>query len=252
MNHPDLTFLLRQWPYEQGGQITARLIEGSDGRTKIQVRIELGLLQMELEGRPDGMQPEGQESYLEHHLARLNRYTAATSSSSGFVLTPEDCKHLREEALQFHHRAVALFALAEYERVVRDAIRNLRTCDLCREYSARDEDRQALEQFRPHIIMLRTRAQAETALAAKNSRNAAAALDAGIAELRGWFGEIGQSELLERSNEYVLLRGMRDSLVPRLPASQRAELEERLRQAIASENYELAAILRDELRLLLP
>jgi protein-arginine kinase activator protein McsA len=39
-------------------------------------------------------------------------------------------------------------------------------------------------------------------------------------------------------------------LVPKLPSSQRAELQERLRAAIDSENYELAAILRDELRLL--
>jgi protein-arginine kinase activator protein McsA len=38
--------------------------------------------------------------------------------------------------------------------------------------------------------------------------------------------------------------------VPRLPPAQRAELEARLRAAIAAENYELAAILRDELRLL--
>ena len=46
------------------------------------------------------------------------------------------------------------------------------------------------------------------------------------------------------------LRGMRDALVPKLPASQRAELEERLRGAIDAENYELAAILRDELRMM--
>jgi protein-arginine kinase activator protein McsA len=38
--------------------------------------------------------------------------------------------------------------------------------------------------------------------------------------------------------------------VPRLPTSQRAELEERLRRAVAAENFELAAILRDELRTL--
>jgi protein-arginine kinase activator protein McsA len=47
-----------------------------------------------------------------------------------------------------------------------------------------------------------------------------------------------------------LLRGMRDALVPKLPVSQRMELQERLRAAVDSENYELAAMLRDELRLL--
>jgi protein-arginine kinase activator protein McsA len=43
---------------------------------------------------------------------------------------------------------------------------------------------------------------------------------------------------------------MRDALVPKLPLSQRAELRQRLEAAIAAENYELAAILRDELRML--
>ena len=41
---------------------------------------------------------------------------------------------------------------------------------------------------------------------------------------------------------------MRDLLTPKLPASQRIELEDRLHAALAAENYELAAILRDELR----
>jgi len=47
-----------------------------------------------------------------------------------------------------------------------------------------------------------------------------------------------------------LLEGMLDLLIPRLPASQRVELEARLQDALHSENYELAAILRDELRLM--
>ena len=41
---------------------------------------------------------------------------------------------------------------------------------------------------------------------------------------------------------------MQDMYVPRLPSSQRQEMEERLAAAIDVENYELAAILRNELR----
>jgi len=63
------------------------------------------------------------------------------------------------------------------------------------------------------------------------------------------FDDLGLSEAYEDANEVQLLRGMREALVPKLPVSQLAELEERLRSAIDSENYELAAILRDELRL---
>ena len=43
---------------------------------------------------------------------------------------------------------------------------------------------------------------------------------------------------------------MREMLVPKLPSSQRVELEERLQAALDDENYELAAILRDELRMM--
>ena len=52
------------------------------------------------------------------------------------------------------------------------------------------------------------------------------------------------------AGEVQLLRGMRDALVPKLPTSQRVELQDRLRAAVEAENYELAAILRDELRLM--
>ena len=58
------------------------------------------------------------------------------------------------------------------------------------------------------------------------------------------------TELGAEPNEVQLLRGMRDALIPKLPVSQRNELQERLRAALDSENYELAAILRDELRML--
>jgi hypothetical protein len=54
----------------------------------------------------------------------------------------------------------------------------------------------------------------------------------------------------ESLGDVIALRTMRDTLVPQLPPAQRAELEARLRAAVLAENYELAAILRDELRLL--
>jgi len=249
MNDRDLTGFLAGWPHEPG-RINARLVPGDDGRRKVQVRLDLGVLQMELDGRPDGLRPDGFESLLDRQRDRLKRYEKQSEAASGFVLSGEECRALREEVVQYYHRYVALFALGDYARVVRDTARNLMVFDLCRDYAAEEMDRHVLEQFRPHVIMMRTRTEAELALQEKQPKPALAAIDRGLAEIRSFFADAGREDAFDRSNEVQLLRGMRDALVPKLPASQRAELEERLRGAIDAENYELAAILRDELRMM--
>jgi len=134
--------------------------------------------------------------------------------------------------------------------VVRDTSRNLRAFDLCHDYAALDLDRSLLEQFRPHVAMMRARAEAELAVSEKQPKQALTAIDRGLEEIRACLEESGRGDSYETSNEVQLLRGMRDALVPKLPASQRVELRERLQAALDAENYELAAILRDELRLL--
>ena len=249
MDSPDLTPLLNDWPLE-AGRINARLIAGRDGRQLLQVRIELGVLQMELEGRPDGQKPHGKATLLEHHQHRLQRYIAQTGLAVGFALSEEDCRDLRQEAVQFYHRYVALFSIARFDLVVRDTLHNLAVLDLCRDHAANQSDRTILEQFRPQIVMMRSRAEAEQAVKDNRPKHALAALDRGIDELRAILAEMEGVEDTNQSNEIMLLRGMRDALVPKLPSSQRAELEERLRAALDAENYELAAILRDELRML--
>ena len=293
----DLTEILAQWPFEPG-KINVRLIEGDDGEHKIQVRLDLGLLQMELDGRPDGHRPHDHDSLLEHYEALLDQAargeeitlddedeptdaedqdnppgTADTrdpapdpdaGADSAFadddaesgadapplLLSPEDCRGLREEAVQYYHRYVALLVLEDFDRVIRDTTRNLRLLDLCAEYAQTEEDRTILEQFRPYITMMRARALASQALRDNEPKAALHAIDEGIESLRRYFAEQGSMDLFETSNEVQMLRGMRDSLVPRLPVSQKSELRQRLQKAIADENYELASILRDELRML--
>ena len=72
--------------------------------------------------------------------------------------------------------------------------------------------------------------------------------DATLEAVKKYFAERGTPELFEQSSEVEALRGMREALVPRLPVSQKSELRQRLQKALDQENYELAAILRDELR----
>ena len=145
-----------------------------------------------------------------------------------------------------HHRYVALFHLKQFDGVVRDVRHNLRILDLCKRFAQEERDRTAMEHLRPQILTMGIRADADAALAQKKPRIAMEVIDRGLAELTSLLGP----QAIEHSNEVQLLRKMRDLLVPRLPSSQRVELEQRLSAALAAENYELAAILRDELKML--
>lgn len=249
VNDIDLTDFLRDWPHEPG-HVNARRIIGQDGEPKIQVRVELGVIQMEMSGRPDGRRAEGFASLLALQRHRLKQYQSTTGRNEGFALSDEEARELRDEALQYYHRYVALFAIGEYELVIRDTMHILEIDELCRTCAASEPDREALQPFRTSAVTMRARAEAEFALATGQPKEAMNALDRGLAELRAVFQELGPPDAFEQANEVALLRGMRDVLVPKLPASQRVELHQRLQAAIESENYELAAILRDEIRMM--
>lgn len=269
----DLTELLEEWPFE-AGKISVRVIEGKDGEPRIQVRLDLGLLQMHVAGRPDGKHPEGFDSLLEYQESQIDQMQmdeiseeeaqeagASTEFSQSDeeeeestrpdrFLTPEECKALREEAQQYYHRYIALLVLEDYEAVVRDTSRNLRVLDLFRDYAIEEEDRNAMESHRPYIMMMRARALASQAMQVEENKAAIFAIDEGLESLKTYYESISRPELFEESGEVQMLRDMRDALVPKLPVSQKAELRQRLDAAIASENFELAAILRDEIRML--
>jgi hypothetical protein len=238
----DLGPILEDWPFEPG-RLSVRMITGLDGRPKIQLRLDLGVIQMEYTGRPDGKRPEGYRSYLEYCESRLDE-----SGAEAFTLTPEDCQELREEATQYYHRYIAMLVLEDFEAVFRDASRNLRVLDLCARHGPTESDRTALEQHRPYITMMRARALAGMAIAGNEPKAAMAAIDEALEALHAYFDEHGRPEMYDSSTEVQALRGMRESLVPKLPMSQKTELKQRLAMALEQENYELAAILRDELK----
>jgi hypothetical protein len=271
----DLTEMLEEWPFE-AGKISVRVIEGKDGEPRIQVRLDLGMLQMHVAGRPDGKRPEGYDSLLEYHESHIDQMqmeeiqggepVEEPSEPEGYIeneddqeegetviprfLTPEECKSLREEAQQYYHRYIALLVLEDYEAVVRDTSRNLRVLDLFRDFAIEEDDRHAMEGHRPYIMMMRARSLASLAMKAEENKAAIFAIDEGLESLKQYYDSIEQADLYEESGEVQMLRDMRDALVPKLPVSQKAELRQRLDAAIASENFELAAILRDEIRML--
>lgn len=270
----DLTHFLNEWPYEPG-HITARLVQAPDGEEFLQLRVDLGVLQMRLDGRPDGQKPNGFESLLDLYedqaavagLDSMDEGSEQSQEGNGSFglgepgegreavrfLGQEECRLLREEAVQYYHRYVGLLAVEDFDRVIRDTTRNLRLLDFCAAHAVIDSDRTALEQFRPYVTMIRARAMAGRSLRENEPKAAIVAIDEGLEALRRLFDE-QSPEQFELSAEVQALRSMRDALAtrspanPELPVSQTSELRARLAKAIEDENYELAAILRDEIR----
>src|SRR5260370_34051746 len=117
----DLNTILKDWPHENGN-VKVRKIAGLDGREKLQLRVDLGVLQMEMTGRPDGQCQHNCESLLEYHQRRAAR---AAEKGEDYELTPEECAELQQEGIQYYYRYLRLFQINDFAVVVRDTQRNL-------------------------------------------------------------------------------------------------------------------------------
>jgi hypothetical protein len=150
----DLNTILKDWPHENGN-IKVRKITGLDGREKLQLRVDLGVLQMEMSGRPDGQRPHKCESLLEYHQKRAAR---AEEKGQPYDLTPEQCAELQQEGIQYYHRYLSLFQINDFAGVVRDTQRNLDLFTFVTEHTDREELSWSLQQFRPYVLMMSTSA----------------------------------------------------------------------------------------------
>jgi len=244
----DISQLLAQWDY-QPGKVVVRKFKAKDGQEKIQLRVDLGVLQMNAEGRPDGKRPFGCTSLLEHYQARLYKYVAANNGSDeGFKLTAEDCAKLQLEALQYHHRYICLLELEDYAGVIRDAERNLNVFDFVEKHADSQELVWALRQFQPQLLLVLTRARGAQALKVDDFGLAIQVVEEGLERIRGFYKEHAGAEAAEQSGEILSLEGWLEEIRGRRPLSRRERLERALHDAVKNEDYERAARVRDELK----
>src|SRR3989442_14808903 len=102
----DISHLLEDWDY-QPGQVAVRKFKTKDGTEKIQLRVDLGLLQMNASGRPDGQRPFGRESLFDHFQARLEKQRRANpGTGDAFGLKAEDYAKLQQEGSQYLQRHI--------------------------------------------------------------------------------------------------------------------------------------------------
>ena len=237
----DLNSILKDWPHESGA-IKVRKIVGLDGREKLQLRIDLGVLQMEIVGRPDGQHPHDCESLLAYHQARAER---AERSGESFELNNEECAELQQEGIQYYHRYLSLFQINEFEGVIRDTQRNLDLFTFVDEHTDRDEIVWNFQQFRPYVLMMNTRAKASILLGDGRFAEAMKEIERGRDVITEFFAQSSVPEMAQKSSELAFLEEWLEEVSSKRPLSKLEVMEREMERAIANELYERAAELRD-------
>jgi hypothetical protein len=244
---PDLNPLLQSWSFTPG-QVTARKIRGVNGRELIQLRVDLGMLQMEVDGRPDGERPCGEESLFEYYKQRRDGLWEMGRRSGVFELDGEACARLQQEALQYYHRYLALFHLGDWPRVIRDTRRNLELASFIERYTGDPMVARPFVHVRPYLLLMLTRARANQALEAGDEERATRLIDEGIEEIKRTYLTDLRVEMMEQSEELAYLRRWKERLESTQPPTEKERLQRALEAAVSREDYEQAARLRDHLR----
>ncbi len=238
----EIDHILKQWPYDPNS-INVRRVNTPD-RTVLQLRLDMGLLQLEVEGRPDGKQPHGAVTYLAHLQHQAEKLAPL------FVLSEEQCSEVDREFVQYYHRRICWLHLHEFDSAVKDADHTLSMMDFCKTCSPDENWTLTHEQYRPFVLYHRTQAAALALLESDAENSGELAIEVvnqGLATIQHLFDEYEATEQFETDELVVQLREFQKNLRQRYRVDR--TLQEKLSDAIAEENFELAAQLRDQLSL---
>ncbi len=230
--------LLNDWPFSTG-QILVRQIQGADGRDLLQMRVDMGIIQMEVSGRPDGATFDGSATYYD--------FLAALSFAEGekFELDEDRCIEIDREFYQFYHRRICWLTLKRYEEAAKDAQHTLSLMDFSSAYAPDDEWAMLHEQYRPFVLFHKIQALALIQLEESDPEAAINLIDQGLKDMEAVFEKHDAAEHFEEDAFVIKLREMRESVKEHYELG--PTLTEQLAEAIAAEQYELAAELRDRI-----
>ena len=249
MSH-DISHILKNWECDPGKSY--RKIVGDDGREKIQVRVDnaafQGVLQMEMDGRPDGKQPYGYDFALDYYRLSLKRYEKAHGTARGFKLDPASCSELFDESLRIYNRYVFLLQLQDYQRVIRDTERNMELFRFVNRHASREKDRMNLERWWPYILRINGTARAMLTMQEDQDFDAALKIVENTGEKIQNLPRIEVEEFeTEKERSLKALAEMEKAIRAHIPQTEIEKLQTDLNRAVAEERFEDAARLRDEL-----
>lgn len=245
----DIDDALAEWPYDpEPGAIKAREVRGRDNRVLVQIRLELGLMQMESEGRPDGGKPHGFATFLDYLMHKAARDLKAEPDSV-WAMTGEQCLETDREISQFYHRRVAWLSLQRYERALADADHALKIMDFVDRFGPGEEYKISHERYRGLVLFHRTQAAVALSLSQQKPELAIDAIRDGKERLsrhhKNWRSRVIEDDT---PNEQLLeqLSVLEDEV--RRNYSVAKTLREQLEEAVAAEDYEAAARIRDQMK----
>ena len=243
----DIGHILDNWAFDPDEELAVRIIETANG-PKLQMRIDLGIMQLELDGNPAHETPMGFESWYDFYRSE-QRVVEANEVDDYFTLSDDDCRKIRHEAIHYYYRYLSLMKLGDYPRVIRDTARNLDVFQFVQKYAESEMERWALDQYRPYVIMMNARAQAALVVekdAQHGSEEAVRILNTGISDIINFYREYGLDEDMDESQELDVVKTLRNELVKDIPDTTDS-LENQLSAAIRDERFEDAAQLRDKI-----
>lgn len=241
----DLSPLLKSWPFDPTS-VTARFVDrAGDGQPELQLRLDLGILQMQLNGRPDGTRPHDHDTVLDFYRRKM-----VTDRRSGPKLDGDACAELQQECVQFYYRYLGLMVLKDYERVIRDTRHSLKIFDLVEKYAESEDLIWEFIQFKPYVFMMNTRAQAEKLAAEGRVDEAVECIKTGMADIHAFLDSLEEEEdippdCVELGMLEDLIQDIRERRTEDNPV---VRLKQKLQYAVHMENYEEAAQLRDRIR----
>ena len=119
--------LLSKWAFDPS-TLNVRLVKGNDGRDVIQMRVDMGVLQLETTGRPDG-------ELAHDHQSMLEFLQDESLKDADRDLTEAECMEVDREFMQFYHRRICWLRLQYYHRAVMDADHTLQLMDVSEKMS---------------------------------------------------------------------------------------------------------------------
>lgn len=247
----DISSIVSGWPYDPD-EVRARWIQAEDGRQAIQLRLDLGVFQMEPRGRPDGTRPRGCGSLLEFYVKEEE---SSPDKALAYRLDADACAELQQEVMQYYYRLMAFHALGDLQGVVRDSDHNLDLIDVVSDYADDDETAWQFSQLYPYMRMMNVRARTELDLGKGRFDEAEKTVREALADLEGFFAENYEPTNEDGTPappppEVDSLRELLEQVGRRRPRSPAETLQEELARAVELENYEKAAFLRDQLKAL--